>query len=256
MTIIDIDGLDNVRDLGGYPAGEGYAVRSGMIYRGDRLSNASEAGLKKLASLGIKNYYDLRDPTQAGKYPDPEIEGANMHLTPAEIYSDLENDLPIGAIAGENEQNTLKLIELHEKHYTTIARHPDATKEIMNTMLAGGAPVYFHCTAGKDRTGITAAIILSALGVPRSVIVEDYMLSRECRRERSEKRISELYGGWLPGSKGRLIKCYFDVDTEWLDRLFDVMDNEYGGVEQYIEGAIGMDAGQRARFKEMFLEKQ
>lgn len=255
MTIINIEGLDNVRDLGGIPAENGFMVKPHLIYRGDRVDNATEAGRNQLRKLGIKNVYDLRDPVQAGKYPDPPIEGINMHLTPAEIYTEYENSMPLEGLPLQSEEDMKKRIELHEKHYTTITRNPTAIKTIMHSMLSGGAPVYFHCTAGKDRTGVTAAIILLALGVSREDIISDYMLSLECRRASTDRRLKALYGGRPNGTLGQLISCYFDVNTKWIMPVFDIIDNEFGGIDAYLEKAIGFDASDRKQFKEMFLEK-
>lgn len=257
MYRIDLEGFDNLRDLGGYRTADGRRVRSGWIFRGPRLSDIPPRGLEQFRSLGIRTVYDLRDPVQSARYPDPPIEGVSLRSAPAEIYSAYERDFNLSDIPRISEQEARRRIDVHVGHYRTIARQPAAIRQIFAGLLAEhDAPLYFHCTAGKDRTGIVAAVILMALGVPWPDIVGDYMLSAGYRARHGQGLIDEHLGGRMPdGTAAELVKCYISVDETWLEETRRVIFEEFGGADRYLKQAIGLDGAALDRLKIRYLEE-
>ena len=254
MILIHLDGLQNVRDLGGYAAADGRRIKSGLIFRGDRLDNLTEQGRKQFLALGVKNVFDLRDFYQAGKYPDPQLAGVNIRVTPAEIYSDEEHVLMMTEIPSLTEDQLSWFIARHKSHYINMITAPSALKAVFDSLLSGGAPIYFHCTAGKDRTGVVAALIMETLGVPHETVVADYMLSLKYRRASALKAVDEMFGGWPKGLPGELAKCYLCVDESWLQGTFDTVEKLYGSAEEFVARGLGFGDDGVRRLRSLYLE--
>jgi protein-tyrosine phosphatase len=167
-----LDGCFNFRDLGGYTAPGGRTVRRGQVYRSDALHRLTERGTKSFAALGIATVIDLRAPAEIARrawQPPPGWAGRWLHvpLRPAvpdwTAYSKAQLDGPGFAAT----------------HYLETAERGRAAIRTVIETLAEPArlPAVFHCAAGKDRTGIVAALILTLLGVPAEQAADDYALS-------------------------------------------------------------------------------
>ena len=174
---IDLQGAANVRDLGGLRSVDGRAVRSGRVLRGDSLHRLTPDDVSTLAGLGLRTVLDLRSEAEVDRLPaTPLPPGAEILHTPWRPPAKVPQIL--GGIA---EMSYLPLAELYESFV-------EANLDYLATAFrALGAPerhaVLFHCYAGKDRTGITAAILLDVLGVPAEDIVADYAAT-DSHRER------------------------------------------------------------------------
>jgi protein-tyrosine phosphatase len=165
---LDLDTVFNFRDLGGYATADGRTVRWGRLYRADGIHRLSGSDLDRVRELGIRTVLDLRTPREyeAGCFPVDDHPVDHHHLpVMAETWDEAE------------------LVERAEDYLT--ARYLDMLDE-GSPALAGAVrvlsraesfPVVFHCAAGKDRTGVLAALLLSVLGVPDDVIAQDYGLS-------------------------------------------------------------------------------
>ena len=110
-------------------------------------------------------------------------------------------------------------------------------------------PALFHCTAGKDRTGFAAALVLLALGVPRETVLEDYLLTNRYR-ERFDRRVLR----WVPlaslfRTRAEDMRPLLEARPEYLEAAFQVMEEEYGGVDGYLERGLGVDARLRAQLE-------
>jgi protein-tyrosine phosphatase len=167
-----LDGCFNFRDLGGYLAFSGRTVRRGRVYRSDALHRLTESGTKAFAALGIATVIDLRAPAELARrawQPPPGWAGRWLHvpLRPAvpdwTAYSKTQLEAPGFAAM----------------HYLETAEHGLAALRSVIETLAEPArlPAVFHCAAGKDRTGIVAALVLTLLGVPAERVADDYALS-------------------------------------------------------------------------------
>jgi protein-tyrosine phosphatase len=160
----------NFRDLGGYPAGEGQSVRWRMLFRADGLNRLQPEEEDAFAALGIATVVDLRTVEEAehgGRFPalwDVEYH----HLPMFDVLPDWPED--IGDPADYVSERHLEMFTAGRK---TVAR----TFELLADPAS--YPLVFHCAAGKDRTGILAALVLTVLGVPDDVIAADYALSQE-----------------------------------------------------------------------------
>jgi len=169
---VAFEAVFNFRDLGGYPAGEGRSVRWRRLFRADGLQRLRPEEGRQFRSLGIATVVDLRTPQEAddsGRFPAEVAEVEYHHWPMFDVVPDWSEagdvDSP-GFLAD-------RYVEMLEHGRETVA----GTLNLLSRSTA--YPLVFHCAAGKDRTGILAALVLGLLGVPDEVIVDDYALSHE-----------------------------------------------------------------------------
>lgn len=167
-----LDGCFNFRDLGGYPVPGGRTVRQGRVYRSDALHRLTERGAKTFASLGIATVIDLRAPAEIAQrawQPPPGWTGRWLHVP-------LRRAVPDWTAYSKAQ---LEAPGFAAMHYLETAGHGQAAlREVIETLAdPARLPAVFHCAAGKDRTGIVAALILTLLGVPADLAADDYALS-------------------------------------------------------------------------------
>ena len=148
----------NARDLGGTPLADGAAVAPGVLFRGPPLAELTPAGCQKLAALGIRTVIDLRTESVRESRPDDPCvyEQANLLYAPLPVPSNVSPE-----------------------DYLADLNTTDSIAAAFRAMGDEAAyPIYFHCTWGRDRTGVLAAVVLLALGAERSAIMDEYLLSR------------------------------------------------------------------------------
>lgn len=221
---LPVEGTFNVRDLGGYPAANGRSVRRGRIFRSDDLSTLTEDGLEFLNRLGIRSIVDFRERDEREYAPDKR---------PASVDRVHEFPIRVG--------NLMELLELNghdaglllRSANKSFARDFNAEYTAFFEVLADAesAPLLFHCSAGKDRAGFAAAMFLSSLGVDRETVIRDYLPSGDNIRP---KYIAEV-------ETNPILAPLMQSRREYLESAFEVIDDEFGGMEEYLTGYLGVD---------------
>lgn len=255
--ILKLDGTRNLRDLGGYITEDGLSVRWGKLYRSDNLANLSVADKVALQARNITAVIDFRSAMERSMAETdwtangtPEILLHPIGGTAADWSVSLARFLRTGDFSDDDIRNTF--LDL----YRTIPSH--ATSEyraLFDVILKDDGAVLFHCTAGKDRTGIAAALILSALGVPRHVIVRDYMLTNAAvDANHSVERMASAFGARLqrdldPDSMFPLV----GVEEEYLNVMFDSIEADYGSVGGYLERGLKLANEDITALKQLLL---
>ena len=167
-----LDGCFNFRDLGGYPALGGRMVRRGRVYRSDALHRLTERGTKTFGRLGVATVIDLRAPAEVARrawQPPPGWAGRWMNVP-------LRPTVPDWTTYSKAQLEAPGFAALH--YLETCDRGRAALRTVIETLAdPARLPAVFHCAAGKDRTGIVAALILTLLGVPVELVADDYALS-------------------------------------------------------------------------------
>ena len=187
--MVVLEGARNCRDLGGYPAAGNRRVRPGALYRSDRLSTLTDDDLDELGSRGIRTVVDLR----AG----PEIERDRSLLWPGVIShislpvgDTVDGDISMVEQIFEGRLRSVSEGDMAELYLKMIGEYGERFAQLVAIAAdVDHLPMLFHCTAGKDRSGIASALLLEALGVDRETVLDDYCLSNELR---SHQRIEEL----------------------------------------------------------------
>ena len=186
------DACYNARDLGGYATADGGRTRWGAFVRADNLSRLTPAGQSALIAYGVRTVIDLRradeltiDLNPFATPSDDPRRPAYLNL-PLGLHADREGILAVQAAGEGDDASMLELFRLVLDHYWR------GIAGVMNAIAAApeGA-VLFHCHAGKDRTGMIAALLLALAGVPNATIAEDYALSQVCLQPIFDQRLSQ-----------------------------------------------------------------
>jgi protein-tyrosine phosphatase len=215
------EGCYNVRDLGGYRTRDGKVTRWGAFIRTDNLGRLTEAGRTSLVNSGVRSIIDLRRPDELAEHPNPFAEAGEHDIR----YTNVSLVDP----AKSAPENFTTLANDYKRILDSFA---PAMAEIMHAIAsAPDGAVLFHCMAGKDRTGMVAAILLDLVGVPRETIAEDYALTAEYLRPLNED--------WLehgPGEREQRAKelVTFTPRAEVMLEVLVHLDERYGGVESYL----------------------
>jgi protein-tyrosine phosphatase len=231
---VPFTGPTNFRDLGGYPTRDGRRTRWGTVFRSDALHKLTDADLARYESLGLHAVYDLRGEAERDRYPNPFPSQhlsllAHMESAPSATAADLAG--ATDATAGER--------VLRELYRGMLAN----AGPVFGRLLAGLAdrerlPAVFHCTGGKDRTGISAALLLEFLGVSRDDVLDDYELTARYRQrgDQTESYENLLAAGMAPEAAAVVLAAPRWAMAETLHAL----DEDYGGAEAYLTGQAGL----------------
>jgi protein-tyrosine phosphatase len=241
--VLGWEGCLNSRDLGGYPTRDGGETRWGAIVRSDRLGDLTAAGQEALVAHGILTIIDLRTPNEVRSYPNPFADPAHLG---GHGIAYVNISLVDPGVGSREHFATLAddYIDMLESFAPSISR-------IMATIAdapAGG--ILFHCMAGKDRTGITSALLLDLVGVPRETIGADYALTAECLRPANEEWLAN--GPGTREEREATFTKYAPLATVILAALTH-LDTRHGGTEPYLR-ANGVTEGQIARIRARLIE--
>jgi protein-tyrosine phosphatase len=212
----------NFRDLGGYPAADGRAIRWRQLFRADGLTRLDEDDCAQLADLGLVTVIDLRtngEVEQRGRFPEDAFEVEYHHLPLTDVLPPTEDlsryDEP--AFVTTRYQQLFSEGSSSLRRAVQLLAEPDAL------------PAVFHCSAGKDRTGVLAALILGFLGVPRDVIVEDYALSAEAMVALLE-RLKQEYAESVAEVE-RYAPAVISVSPHTMSAFLDALEADHGSFE-------------------------
>lgn len=252
---LNLEGAPNIRDLGGYATEEGGITRWGRLFRAGRLSSLTERDKQQLARFNLRMICDFRredeylsDVTNLEGFADAAIH--NLAISPGDHSRSLIHG-DFSQVNGEQMFEWMVLInrELALKQTDKYRRMFELLLEIDD----GG--FLFHCSAGKDRTGFAAALILSALDVPRDTIMEDYLLTAQYYPPKGE--LEYLAGKYTdPGNDRDLsvFQALMDTREEYLNAAFVAIEEHYDSITHYLADELGVGEEQRKRLKDRYVE--
>jgi protein-tyrosine phosphatase len=240
---LPFDGVTNFRDLGGYPTRQGTHTRWGLVFRSDALHKFTAADLASYEALGLNAVYDLRGDAEREVYPNPFPSTQLALLSQVSVAADPpETGSFEGAQGGER---------LLREMYRGML---DGAASVLGRLLGGLAepgslPAVFHCTGGKDRTGIASALLLELLGVHRDAVLDDYELTRLYRRRehQSESYENLLARGLPPEAAAAVLGA-----PRWaMAATLDDLDELYGGIDAYLTGPAALTQDTVGRLREL-----
>ena len=251
---LPFEAVTNFRELGGYEAAGGRHVKCGVFYRAPALANVKtphDVALYK--SLGVHTVFDLRSAAERTAWPDPsfgEPQRFDIHAITSQDGQEVSFDLE--AIFRDNgEADTL--LRMVRESYATMPFANEAYRALLRCAAQGAGPILFHCTAGKDRTGVAAALILKALGVSREDIVEDYLLTNACRTTGRDQFRGMLERAGLPAAQAQQVtEIATGVRRESIESALDAIEEKYPSFEEYLRAEFEIGAAElediRARY--------
>ena len=252
--ILGIEKKRNLRDLGGYKTQNGKHVKKGYFFRSSRLMDFDQAELKILNSLNIKKNYDLRSKEEVKDSPDPTLKGAEyIHSSAAARADGTEVNFSPAALIAENVYSKECNDEFTHKVYGNLP-FSYAYKRMFEDIVAGNVPILFHCSAGKDRTGIAAILILLALGVNEETAMYDYMLTNEYRKEYIERFKKDFPLTKLDGELAGMLLAYEGVTYTNADYSLKRIKEKYENYDEYFEKEYNLDKDALQRLRDLYTE--
>ena len=255
-TQLAFAGGNNFRELGGYPADEGKHVRWGQIYRGIPTGKLTgEADRRLLDSLGLRLILDLRSSGEAKKEPDYVPDGARL----VQICGLCAEDGAEIAFAPGDIEKLMQTAEegesISQRLYRRMLTGNKAFKELFRALEAGETPILFHCSAGKDRTGVAAMLILLALGASDEVICADFEQTNACRKAEIDAVLAE-HAAEIAADPACRMRYYAmaGVDPAAAPFVLDTIRREFGSAENYLETEYGLTPARLMRLRRMYLE--
>lgn len=240
---LPLEGVFNLRDLGGYRAAGGRTIATGRVFRADALGQATERDVAAIGRLGLRLVCDLRGDEEVARQPDHLPTGVAYERSPMLINPNVLADYS----APDFDWDAYRI----ERMYMDMLDRCGETFRHIVARLAqvDSCPFVFHCSGGKDRTGMVAALLLRVLGVPDATIVADYALSeRYIRPKVAEFRARLQREGRDPRGAERL----FHSPPEAMVQALAYLDERYGTTERYL-AAIGVPCPQLGAFRQAML---
>jgi protein-tyrosine phosphatase len=248
---IALEGVANLRDLGGYRTSDGRETQWGQVFRSGQLGSLTMKDYDTIAKLGIVAVCDLRRDDERTAQPtvwktanSPQI----LALPAAVSPGDAPRPDPVAAARnGASAQEVSDLMRAGYAIYPT--RFAASFRQIIDLILSNSGPILYHCTAGKDRTGVFTAILLSLLDVPRETVYQDYLLSNEFVPTPRAIAAFTASGKTSLAAAAALLS----VERSYLDRAFEAIDKEYGSLDGYRRTALKLTDDDLARLKKRLL---
>ncbi len=246
-----LDGGRNFRDVGGYRTADGHRVKPGMLYRSGSLGSLTPAGQETLRGLHIASEIDLRT-TEERSHDTFDIRGA---IGPG--YWARDYGMSVGNLAslfGDPAKLTADAVrQMMAGLYKTLPREQaPAYRELFARLEAGKVPLVVNCTAGKDRTGVATALVLTALGVPYETVRKDFLLSNGAPGMDS---LAGAIGSRMAKLPPDVVAPLMGVDGTYLDAAFTQIRHDYGSIDNYLDKELGVGPRERAQLRRQMLEK-
>ncbi|WP_371543689.1 tyrosine-protein phosphatase [Streptomyces sp. NBC_00554] len=255
----ELAAVRNFRDVGGLPTVDGRRVRYGVLFRSGHLAHATDEDAAFLASLGLHTIFDFRNASdQKLEGPDVELPGVrNVNLP----LTDPADGAEFWKMVRDGDLDQLRALLADGKganrminSYRAIVKQRTAEhSQVLHSLAEDSVPALMHCAAGKDRAGLSIAITLLAVGVEREAIVADYLESNAAHRRYKVHRSSASASAYSPEVM-ELLSPLFDARAEYLTAAFETIEETWGGVDAYLEQALGGTPELRDRLRERLVD--
>lgn len=226
---LPLEGGFNFRDLGGYRTTDGKYVKWGKIFRSDDLANLTGNDLAYLRSIPVNTVVDFRSPQEIGQAPDKlpseSTKRYELSISPGDLSQASQID---GLNATQLEGFMMQMNEQMVSDPQYVAQYREFFRLLQDE---ANAPLLFHCSAGKDRTGMGAALVLFALGVSEETVMEDYLLSN--------RYIIDKYASYI--EQYPALSSLFGVKREFLQSGIDRIKRDHGTVENFLRRELNVD---------------
>ncbi|MFP6638970.1 MAG: tyrosine-protein phosphatase [Myxococcota bacterium] len=240
---IELEGCFNFRDLGGYAAADGHCLRTGLVFRSDGLQWLTPTDLEKLATeIELGHVIDLRSDEEVDEVGRGPIEDqTTVHHIP--LFTGMSSD------SGARAEFEMPA-DMGELYFLMLSFAQQPIAEVVRLLAEAKEPAVFHCAAGKDRTGVISALLLSLVGVPKETIVIDYAFSRQ-NIDLINQRLSEAdtYQNFMSD----LPEGAYDADPACMERFLARVEEQHGSILGWA-GQAGLEAEVLEKLKDKLLD--
>lgn len=290
MEKISLQGVKNVRDLGGIRTADGKVIRKKHLIKSGQLFGATPQDMQTLRDeYQVKLIVDLRTQTERTRYPDPEIRGISNIWNPifkediqgASVFTPGEKEIlekhlkalfilnhrsdKMEDAAVEAVREMVQKEQFDPEAYMARIYHKFVNNQVIQKQIKqffsllvnrrGGA-VLWHCGAGKDRSGICCALLLYALGVPKADIIEYYAATEESSEDAVEYILEKLFPASVPGNDRyqEIARKIFGKKTCYIEAFFNAIEKDYISVDNYLQKAVELHVDNIVRLKTLYLK--
>ena len=254
---LPLEGVENFRDFGGYATSSGGRLRSGRLYRSASHGRATDADLEAIAALGIGVVVDLRRPQERERDPSRRHDAFAGEVITNDIGQNEEDSWIAHATTSDLSADSFRGYML--RYYRDAPfneRMVDLYSRYFEALERAEVPVLIHCAAGKDRTGILAALTHHLAGVHPDDIMADYLATNDPAR--AERRLPILTES-LRELTGRepseaAVRVAMSVEADYLETALTVIAERHGDIDGYLQAALGVDKRRRAALHARLLE--
>ncbi len=254
--LLDIDGVINFRDLGGYLGAGNKRVVWRKLYRAAQFDRLTESGIQQTQALNIQTVVDLRFSDETERYPTvrqafPVADFISWESELDKTQRQSGNKIRRSWKDSLSSGDAAKVREAMRVNYPAkLYSHRGVYREMLMRLTKQQSPIVFHCAAGKDRTGVAAALILGLLGVSEDDIVEDYLITNG--------QVAHLIDTWVGGGAAtdqnyddfqsqlaqyprEVVQPVFDADMSYISTLLEYVRTTYGEFQNYARDVLGLD---------------
>ncbi|MGP6429254.1 tyrosine-protein phosphatase [Pseudomonas paraglycinae] len=231
-----LQGIDNFRDIAGittaYSTTHDGTMRAGVFYRSNALTPTA-SDLATLNGLGIKVVYDLRTPSEIAGTPDTMISGATYQNI--DIIGATTSGANITTVSFKNSAEATAMMQETNRAFVSDAGMRGQLGVLFNELAGVDGAALFHCTAGKDRTGWTAAVLQSIAGVDNATIMSNYLATNDYTADRVAKTLA-----MMPPSMAAIYAPLLGVEASYLQAGLDQVAAQYGSMDNYLKQGLGL----------------
>jgi protein-tyrosine phosphatase len=255
--VLPLQGGRNFRDLGGYRAADGRQIKWGVLFRSGSLVDLTRADWEHLMARGVQALCDFRstrerenEPVPLDDYPGLSYFSRDYHTSFADLRALMRKGFGSGVAARE-----AMIAGFRELPFDQAASY----RQLFSYLKAGRTPLVFNCSAGKDRAGTAAALVLSALGVPRDIVVEDFALTnqvlnlREALLKHGRDLAMDRHTS-LAKQPPEVITAIVHADPEYIATALDTIDARHGSMEGYLRDQLDVSAADLQHLRDTLLE--
>lgn len=254
QKVIHVKKVANFRTVGNIKNIDGRTLKEGKLYRSAHLNKLKKKSFDAFEKLGIKEIIDLRNSREIAQKPDQlPSESVYRNFSAFEDEGDQLAQAKKLVLKGKvNASDADKRMINFYREYVT--ENPETIKMIITEILESEDPILYHCTAGKDRTGITTALILTILKFDKETIYNEYLLSNNYRKDLILKRLrlANNLHFLYPKMDLKVLEKLSWVEKRYLDAAFEEINKKYGSTDAYIDEVLGISDAKRRGYIQKF----
>lgn len=252
--LIELDGTQNTRDQGGMETVTGQRVRAKKLIRSDKLSGLTDEDIEVLVDeMKLRTVIDLRTEVERESSPDPIDRMSGVKFVNAPILSGsavgLTHERDLKALWAEFQKLKADPIKVMSETYPLLLLGDPAIaayKQIFDILLEQDeGAILWHCSEGKDRTGMTSMLILYVLGVPPKTIMQDYLATNLFAREKLKRFAHDMEKVHLADKSDEALIAFVSADERYMDAAMKAIVEKYGSLAAYVETALNITPAKR-----------
>lgn len=257
--LLPLEGGSNFRDMGGYPTTDGKTVRRGLLFRSAAPSSLTAEDEAYLAQIGFDSVMDLRSRDEVELFPNRWAENAGIDYH--------RHDYSFADILSADDIENMQNRDISVFYPGIADTIKPQLKQYFTLLAEGHAPIVVNCSAGQDRTGITSALLLTVLGVPHQLVIEDYLLSTDFRRPEVERgdvdyaalaetnAFAAVMMRYASSAEARHAAPLVTADgTPYLEFALDQIESEHGSAENFLIEEVGLTSAQLGKIRTLYLQ--